>query len=69
MMVKKLATAVLCLALGGAVIAAGAQAAGKRPGVAKGHTAQGRSIRAAISKRSVELKHFTISCAVAAAAS
>jgi hypothetical protein len=61
-MLKKLITAVLCMVVAAAATApvAGAAARGGRPSVMAGHTAQGRSVRVAIGRRSVDLKHFKI---------
>ena len=60
---RKLSVAALaCVAVASmlALTAGSASAAQSGRKVVKGHTAQGRSIRVAIHKNSIELKHFTI---------
>lgn len=59
---KKLTAGALACALLAATLAAAGSASAARghKAVKKGHTAQGRTIKVAIYKRSVELKHFSI---------
>jgi hypothetical protein len=59
-MVKKLITAVGCVALVAFALSASAAASGHRANVSAGHTAQGRRIRVAIYGQKIELKHFTV---------
>ncbi len=60
-MLKQLSTAAICVAVGGGIISDGAIAAKKSQGnISTGRTAQGRQIRMAFHRGSVEIKHFSI---------
>ncbi len=60
-MLKQLITAAICVAVGGGIISDGAIAAQESHGsTSKGRTAQGRQIRMAFHRGSVEIKHFSI---------
>ena len=57
---KLTALAVLALTLAALAPASATAAHGAKDNVHKGRTAQGRTIRVAVYRRSIELKHFTI---------